>query len=351
MKSSLSKRGNLMNWYENFEINNNIIISSRIRLARNLKNYPFNNFLDKTMAQNIIDNVDNAILSGVANAGQYFDFINLDEISNIDKVCMVENHSISLDFFNSQIPKQLIIEKDKDINIMINEEDHLRIQSIQFGDNIEKAFDFANKIDDLIGEKVSYAFDKDFGYLTSCLTNVGTGMRASFMLHIPMLEKYRQINDIANSISKFGMTIRGIYGEKSEALGGIYQISNQATLGKNEEQIICNLKNITYQIAEKEKAFRQEIKKESYIDILDSVYRSYGILKNCKKISNQEALTHLSNLWVGIYLNIFDKNLINRSIYSIIMKIQSANLMKIFPQINTEQDFLIYRAKIINQLI
>lgn len=340
-----------MHWFEHSELSNQIIISSRIRLARNLKLYPFNKFLDNYQAKNIIKDVDNAILSGINNCNEYFRFIDLDQLSNADKFYMLENHSISLDFFKNNLPKQLILEKNNDLSIMINEEDHLRIQCIQPGDNIRKAFDCANKIDDLISEKLIYAFDNDFGYLTSCLTNIGTGLRASFMVHIPMLQKYKQLADISSSISKFGMTIRGIYGEKSEPLAGIYQISNQATLGKNEEEIISNIKNITYQIVEKERSLRLKFKNDNYIDILDSIYRSYGILKNCKKISNSEALSHLSNLWVGTYLGIFENSLLKSNIYNIIINIQNGSLMKSFPDINEEQDFLICRAKTINNFL
>lgn len=169
------------------------------------------------------------------------------------------------------------------------------------------------------------------------------------MLHLPMLERYRQINDITQNISKFGMTIRGIYGEGSKALGGIYQISNQATLGKTEKEIMSDIKNITSQIIEKEKYFRTKYKAENNIELLDEVYRSYGILKNCKKISNEEALNHLSNVWLGLYLNLFEKSL-NDNIYNIMMKIQPANLTKKFKDMK-KNEFEIYRAKLINELI
>lgn len=340
-----------MKWYENMSINNNIIISSRIRLARNIKDYPFSKFLNKNDAKCIVYTVKNAIFNGINNGDKYFKFINMENVSDLEKIAMIENHSISLDFLNNDLPKGLILENGKDLSIMINEEDHIRIQSIEFGDNIEKAFEFANKIDDLIEEKVGYAFDEDFGYLTSCLTNVGTGMRASFMIHIPMLEKYRQINDIAQSISKFGMTIRGIYGEGSQALGGIYQISNQATLGKTEQEIISNMKNVTFQIVEKEKYLREKLKKENYIDLIDNIYRAYGILKNCKKISNDEALNHLSSIWLGIYYGLLNKDLPKTNIYNIMMKIQPANLIKKYSNLEGKEQFEIYRAKFINDIL
>ncbi|MDE6357438.1 MAG: protein arginine kinase [Eubacteriales bacterium] len=340
-----------MKWYENPDIDNNIIISSRIRLARNIKENPIYKFLNRENAREITEKVKNAIFNGISNGDKYFQFIDMEKVSDLEKIAMIENHLISLDFLNNDLPKGLILENGKELSIMINEEDHIRIQSIEFGNNIEKAFKTANKIDDLIEEKIDYAFDEDFGYLTSCLTNVGTGMRASFMIHIPMLEKYNQINDIAQSISKFGMTIRGIYGEGSQALGGIYQISNQATLGKTEEELIANIKNITLQIIEKEKFLREKIKNESNIDLIDKIYRSYGILKNCKKISNDEALNHLSNIWLGMYYKILNKDLSKTNIYNIMMMIQPANLIKKFNKLDEKEQFEIYRAKLINDIL
>lgn len=340
-----------MKWYEKDNINNNIIISSRVRLARNLKKYPFYNFLNENMANDIIKEVKNTIFQGIGNAEDFFEFININEKDDIEKMAMVENHIISLDLTKNDLPRAVILQKDEQLSIMLNEEDHIRIQSIECGNNIEKAFERANQIDDLLSEKLQFAFNKNFGYLTSCLTNVGTGIRVSFMVHLPMLEKYKQINEIAQNISKFGMTIRGIYGEGSKALASIYQISNQATLGKSENQILADIKNITMQIVEKEKNLRNYINKEDNTQLIDKIFRSYGILKYCKKISNAEALSHLSNLWLGVYLNIFEKDLIKSNIYNIMIMIQPANLIKRYNNLNDKQQFEIYRAKLINEMI
>lgn len=340
-----------MKWYENKNINSSIIISSRVRLARNLKEFPFCNFLDKQNAFKIINQSKQAIFNGFSNCEKFFEFIDMQNKTDIQKMSMVENHLVSLDFLKDDLPKAVILQNDEQVSIMINEEDHIRIQSIEPSDNIEKAFERANKIDDLLSEKLNFAFEKDFGFLTSCLTNLGTGIRVSFMVHLPMLEKFNQINEIAQTISKFGMTIRGIYGEGTKALASIYQISNQATLGKTETQILTDIKNITNQIVLKEKTLRNNIKEENNMDFIDKIYRSYGILKYSKKISNEEALKHLSNVWLGIYLNIFEKDLPKSNIYNIMMLIQPANLMCRYNKIQNKQQFEIYRAKLINQLI
>lgn len=339
-----------MKWYEEKCINKNIIISSRVRLARNLKGYPFYKFLNKENAIEIVNKTKATIFNSFSNSENFFKFIYLKEKNDVEKMSMVENHLISLDLIKNDLPKGVILQKDEKLTIMINEEDHIRIQSIENGDNIEKAFEKANKIDDLLAENLAFAYDKDFGYLTSCLTNIGTGIRVSFMLHLPMLENHNKINEIAQSISKFGMTIRGIYGEGTKPLASIYQISNQATLGKTEKQILIDIKNIAMQIAEKEKYLRRNIQKNN-IELIDKIYRSYGALKYCKKISNKEALNHLSNLWLGIYADIFEKHLLKFNIYNIMMMIQPANLMQKYNNLENKQQFEIYRAKLINKML
>ena len=230
---------------------------------------------------------------------------------------------------------------------MLNEEDHIRIQAINSGYNIEKCLTEANRIDTLLQESLNYAFDKQYGYLTSCITNVGTGLRASFMLHLPMLEKYGHIQSISNNISKFGMTIRGMHGEGTKSFGSIYQISNQTTLGKTEQQIIEDLKNITIQIVEREKNVRQNLKNTQNIDILDKIYRSYGIIKYCKKIRFEEAMKHLSNIWLGKDIGVLD---ITQNIYNIMMDIQPATIAYKF-NIDEQQDIELYRAKYINEVL
>lgn len=340
-----------MKWYEDFNINQNIIISSRIRLARNIKDYPFSEFINEEQSKNLLQIVKNSVFSCEVSTENNFEFIDFEEISPLESVSMMENHTVSLDFIKKELPKGLLLKKDESISIMINEEDHIRIQSVISGNNIEKAFDIANEIDDLLEEKLDYAFNNDFGYLTSCVTNVGTGMRASFMVHIPMLEKYRHINEIGQNLTKLGMTIRGIYGEGSETLGGIYQISNQTTLGNIEKEIMYNLKIVIEQIVEREEYLRNTISKEENINLIDKIFRSYGIIQNCKKISNKEALEHLSNIWLGISINIFqEKKIFKYNIYHIMTSIQPANLTKKFQNINNSDEFDIFRAKYLNEV-
>ena len=336
--------------YENKDLDKEIVISSRIRLARNLKKYPFSRALSNEKAKELIAEVTAAIKNERTFLSTMFEYIDLNKADKNEKISMLENHIISPELVNKTAPCGVLLKDDASVSILVNEEDHLRIQSVFSGYNIDKAWDMANKIDDLIEESVEYAFDKNYGYLTSCPTNTGTGLRASFMLHLPMLEKTERIRPIAQSLTKFGMTLRGIYGEGSEPLGSIYQVSNQITLGKSEEEIIESLKNLTTHIIEQEKALREEYKKNNLLDFQDMVYRAYGILKNCKKISSKEAMGYLSDVRLGLtseILNIKPK----ANIYNVMMNIQSGNLQKANNGSFDENQRDEIRAKYLNDIL
>lgn len=338
-------------WYDSNEVNNNIVISSRIRLARNIKKYPFSSKLLSNQAADLINEVKDSVINSRTAFGNTFDFINIKDKSDAEKYSLLENHSVSYELINKKTPAAVLIKDDETVSIMINEEDHLRIQTVLPGYNIEKAWDLADKIDDLIEESVEYAFDENYGYLTSCITNVGTGMRASFMIHIPLIEMSGQIKSLSQAINKFGMTLRGIYGEGSESLGSIYQISNQVTLGKSEKEIIEALKNVTNQIIEQENTLKSEVIKDRKIELEDKIFRSYGILTNCRKISSKEAMQLLSDLRLGFMTGILhaENNPIN--IYKIMMNIQPGNLVKYINKNISLDDRDVQRADYIRDML
>lgn len=341
----------MLKWYDDLNINNEIAFSNRIRLARNLKKYPFFKNMNEEKCNNLIDIIKKSIINDRTYLKQIFNFINILDYDDIDKLALVEKHIASNGLINKKMPSAILLQKDEKVSIMINEEDHIRIQSINSGLNIDVSFEIANKFDDLIEESVEYAFDKDYGYLTSCITNVGTGLRASFMIHIPMIEKFKQLTSILKIIGKHGVTLRGIYGEGSKSIGGIYQISNQITLGKTEYQILENIKNVTNQIIEKEKQLRLQYINENKIEFYDEIYRAYGLLSNCKKISLSEAMINLSKIWIGIYNNVFeDKYIPKKNIYNIMINIQPANLIKYYNNIENIEEIDMYRAKYINKM-
>ncbi len=275
-----------------------VVISTRVRLARNLKDYPFPSRLSSQGREKVIEKVRNAIENSNSSIASDFSFIKLDSLSPAQGVSLVEKHLVSPEFISDTSGRALLLSSDKSISIMINEEDHIRLQVITDGLSLEQAYDTADKIDTLLDENLDFAFDEKLGYLTQCPTNLGTGMRASVMLHLPALEKSRAIGRIAGNLSKLGLTIRGAHGEGTEPKGAMYQLSNQVTLGISEKAAIENLKNITGQLVAQENQARERMCKS--IDIQDTVSRSLGLLKSAMVMTHDEALKLLSNVRFGI---------------------------------------------------
>ena len=279
-------------------MSNQVVISTRVRLARNLKDYPFPCKLGLQGREKIIENVKKAITESNSSIATDFSFIKMGELTPTQSVSLVEKRLVSPEFISNTDGRALLLSKDENISIMINEEDHIRVQVITKGLTLEQAYDTADKLDTLLDENLEFAFDEKLGYLTQCPTNLGTGMRASVMLHLPALEKSKAINRIAGNLSKLGLTIRGAHGEGTEPKGALYQLSNQVTLGISEKSAIENLKNITIQLIAQEEQARERLCRN--IEIQDTISRSLGILKTALIISHEEALKLLSNVRLGI---------------------------------------------------
>lgn len=279
-------------------MSNDVVISTRIRLARNLKDYPFPCKLNSQGREKVIEKVRDAVKKSNSPVASDFSFIKMSELTSSQSVSLVEKRLVSPEFISETDGRALLISKDECFSIMINEEDHIRLQVITKGFSLEQAYDTADKLDTLLDENLDFAFDEKLGYLTQCPTNLGTGMRASVMLHLPALEKSRAINRIAGNLSKLGLTIRGAHGEGTEPKGALYQLSNQVTLGISEKAAIENLKNITEQLIAQENQARERLC--SSIDIQDAISRSLGILRSALVISHDEALKLLSNVRLGI---------------------------------------------------
>lgn len=279
-------------------MSNDVVISTRIRLARNLKDFPFPCKLNSQGREKVIEKVRDAVKKSNSPVASDFSFIRMSELTSSQSVSLVEKRLVSPEFISDTDGRALLISKDECFSIMINEEDHIRLQVITKGLSLEQAYDTADKLDTLLDENLDFAFDEKLGYLTQCPTNLGTGMRASVMLHLPALEKSRAINRIAGNLSKLGLTIRGAHGEGTEPKGALYQLSNQVTLGISEKAAIENLKNITEQLIAQENQARERLC--SSIDIQDAISRSLGILRSALVISHDEALKLLSNVRLGI---------------------------------------------------
>ena len=290
----------MLNWYLQSGKDYDIVLSSRIRYARNLKDFNFKTKLTKD------DNLKlEAKLQEISHlVGYGLKFLKLKDMDDITIMSLVEKHLISPDFVNQKDKSgAIIINDDENISIMVNEEDHLRIQVFSSGLDLENTFKLAKEVEEKIGSLIEYAMSEKYGYLTACPTNVGTAMRASVMVHLPALTATGNIKRVLENINSLGMNIRGLYGEGSKSFGNIYQISNKQTLGVTDEQIVKNLTLIVEKIIKQEKLARKYLEKDS-ISLEDKIYRSYGVFSNCKKISSEESRALLSDIRFGVSLGI-----------------------------------------------
>lgn len=298
-------------WLDGTGPYSDIVISSRIRLARNLDALPFPN-------KSTFDELED-ILNIVTAKTKNINVINnpsiyrLKDLPVIDKEILVERHIMSHEMAKKEI-SMVIVSEEEDVSILVNEEDHLRFQVLASGLQLKNCWKKIEEIEDTFEKELKFAFSSEFGYLTACPTNVGTGMRASVLVHLPALVITKHINQVLKGLDNIGMAIRGYYGEGTDAIGNFYQISNQITLGKIEEEIVDNIDKIIIQIIENEIKAREILYNELKTTLEDQIYRAYGVLKNARIISSNEATELLSTLKLGVDLNLckdIKKSMIN----------------------------------------
>ena len=302
--------------------NMGIVITSRVRLARNLKNYRFPVKMNREEGQKVVQEVNDAIDRTNLN----YELKNMKDLSDVEKNSLMENHLISPDLAENKSEGAVLLSPDRKVSIMLNEEDHVRIQTLESGLALNECWDLGNKIDDVIEESVDYAFDRDLGYVTSCPTNIGTGMRASVMIHLPALSITNQTDKLLYGVSQLGVAVRGVYGEGTKSMGHLYQISNQGTLGVSEETLIDKITQIVKQIADKEEKTREYLKNNNSDELEDEVYRAYGLLTNAKKMTTEEAMKLISLIKLGKEMKIIDFAG-NIDLYELMTKIQPGNLL------------------------
>lgn len=313
-------------WLKGTGAHSNIVMSSRVRLARNLAKKPFPNKARKKELNDIL-----AMLQGVIGETNHFKgsmFLKIGELDNVDKQFLIERHLMSHEHATNPEGKALVVSKEEVLSVMINEEDHLRMQVMESGFDLDEAWKIANTIDDVLSEKLDFAYSTQWGYLTACPTNTGTAMRGSVMLHLPALVMTKQINKVLTAISKLNFASRGFYGEGTQASGNFYQISNQLSLGHSEEDVIQNINGLICQVIEQEEQARQALVLQNKPMLEDKIFRSYGVLKNAHIISSQETVELLSMVRLGIDLGIVkdvDRNTINE----LFIMIQPAHLQKL----------------------
>lgn len=285
-------------WYNDNGLQNDVVLSTRIRLARNLKSIPFPSSMTADDAKHVIDVVEGAL----DEMNYEFTKYDLTEMKHDEKQRLVEERYISPDMAKSKLPCAAYISTDENVSIMVNEEDHIRIQCIFAGFEDKKAYDLISKIDTYLSEKLDYAVHEKYGYLTSCLTNVGTGMRVSYMVHIPALVKSGIADNVFSTIGKIGVAVRGMYGEGTKPVGYIYQLSNQCTLGKDETEIMGELNETVNGIIAKERELRTTLSKQQGIILEDKIHRSYAALKSARIMQTSEMMDLLSDVRLGISL-------------------------------------------------
>ncbi len=336
----------MLNWYLQSGNESDVVFSTRIRLARNIKGFPFVNRYIKKDAMKIIEMMENAI----HNLGYGLKLIRLKNLDDITKLTLVEKHLISPEFaYNKDEIGAIAINDDENICIMINEEDHLRIQVLSAGLELENSLNLAIEIDKKLEKLIPYSYNDKYGFLTSCPTNVGTGLRASIMVHLPALSKTKNIRKVLEAVNSFDMNIRGIYGEGSTSKGETYQISNKQSLGISEEEIIKNLKVITDKVIEQEKLARKILTKKE-IELEDKVYRAFGVLSNCRKLSSEECNNLLSDVKLGTDMGII-KELNDLKVKKLEVYTRPANLQKYVGQTLEAYDRDIKRAEVVKEII
>ena len=334
-----------MNWYLQSSKDSDVARSTRIRFARNIVGFPF-----KLKTKEMKEALENKIKDNLYGIGYGLKFFKLKDMDDITKMSLVEKNIISPEFvLNKNDDGSILINDEENICIMIGEEDHLRIQVFNYGLDLENTLNLAIELDEKINETLGYAISKKYGYLTACPTNVGTGLRASVMLHLPALEHTGNVRNILNSVSNFGISIRGIYGENSKSTGDMYQISNRQTLGITEKEIIDRVKVIAEKIIEQERKARRMLT-DNKIEFEDMIYRSYGILSNCRKISSKETRELLSNIKLGVDLGILDK-LTDLQVQKLYLYTKPANLQKYLGEQYDSYERDIKRAEVIKQIL
>lgn len=334
-------------WMDAPEGDRDIVISSRVRLARNLDRIPFPHLLDRVSGENCLEKIRDAWRQSPGPALASMDIITFDQLSPLDRQILAEKHLCSpLHAASDSAFRAILVNPDGSLAAMVNEEDHLRMQCLLPGLQLRGCYARVQELDDEFERTLDYAFDEVRGYLTACPTNVGTGMRASVMLHLPAIQMSGQVKHILANIGQLGLAVRGLYGEGSEPVGNFFQISNQITLGQAEEDICNYLHTITEQIVDQECLLRERLKTDMKYQLEDKIGRAYGILSNARLIASDEALTLFSDVRLGVDLGIL-KGISLFSLNELMVAIRPAHLQK---QGGREMDTLerdIKRAEVI----
>jgi protein arginine kinase len=341
--------GSYVKWMDSPQGNRDIAISCRVRLARNITGLPFPHLLDEASGMKTLELIRKAWQDSPGKVLPAMEIVSFDQLSALDRQILAEKHLSSPGHADSNSSfRAIMLNHDGSLAAMINEEDHLRIQCLLPGLQLKECYSRVQELDDELEQTLDYAFDENRGYLTACPTNVGTGMRASVMLHLPAIQMSGQLNHVLHNIGQLGLAVRGLYGEGSKPTGNFFQISNQITLGQTEEDICNYLQTITEQIAEQESLLRNQLQRDMKYQLEDKIGRAYGILSNARVIPSDEALSLFSDVRLGVDMQII-KGISLFSLNELMVAVKPAHLQKLGGR---EMDVLerdIKRAEVIKE--
>ena len=333
-------------WLKGTGPENDVVISSRIRLARNLNRFPFLTVASAQARGEVEKFVRPRLEEG--KLPRKLVYWSLGELSNVERTLLVERHLISKELANAEGDRGVALAPDESISIMVNEEDHLRLQVIRSGLQLEEAYDEIDRMDTALEGALHFAFDSRFGYLTACPTNAGTGLRISVMMHLPAVSLAKQIDKVLQSLQRLNYTVRGFYGEGTSPLGDFYQVSNQVTLGKAERDLIADLKKVIPEILRFERAWRHKLLEDEPKRLEDKVWRGYGVLKNARRMTSEEATDLLSALRLGVHLNIIT-GIPVKTLNELFIFTQPGHLQKLERRILEPDERDIVRAELIRR--
>lgn len=328
-------------WLRGTGPESDIVISSRVRLARNLADFPF----IKRCSVDDRQAIERTVRAKMEKLADWKDvrYVVVDDLSEVDRQFLVERQLISRELADSDGARSVAIDPSEQFSVMVNEEDHLRLQVMHSGLSLHEAWQSVNQLDDLIEAEITYAFHPKHGYLTACPTNAGTGLRVSVMLHLPALVITRQIDKVFRSLQKISVTVRGLYGEGSQYMGDFYQVSNQVTLGRSEEDLVQQVSEVIPMLIDYERRARHFLIEESEQDLHDDVSRAFGILSTAKKISSEETMHYLSKVRMGINLGLIP-DLQMTTINKLFIHTQPAHLQKLRGRVLGSNDRNVERA-------
>lgn len=333
-------------WFEEAEKEMSNVIYSRVRLVRNWKEYLFPGKMTREQGAEMTARLNEGLKDIGSLDGCRYAKAELERLADLDRAALTERRVLGRSMSKKKGPASLIVSEDERASIVLNGDDHIRIQVLEAGLNLEGCYKRADRLDDYISERFEYSFDEKYGYLTSYPTNVGTGLRASVVLHLPLLSRKRSFNSLVADMGRFGTAVRGVYGEGGENYGSLYQVSNQKTLGQSEKEIIELVTKAAAELDAQERRLRQEALKQKPLGCQDEVYKSYGVLRYARRLTRKDAMEFLSQIMVGVRDGIL-KTKEPCSIYRIMLGIQPANLLKLAEKPMEKEELEAARAQFV----